>query len=343
MLIEESLLGWKEYELELMRDKNDNVVVVCPIENLDPMGVHTGDSITVAPTMTLSDREYQVLRDAGIAILRAVGVETGGSNVQFAINPADGRLVVIEMNPRVSRSSALASKATGFPIAKVAALLAVGYTLDEVVNDITQVTKAAFEPSIDYVVVKAPRFAFEKFKGAEQKLTTQMKSVGEAMAMGRTFAEESRAQGASQPSRLGLARPRPRGRRPATTARPAAEREDADDALLARSRTPVNRLASGSWPMRLRLGLSPERDPRGDVADRSVVSVSQILDVIWSTRRRGSQASRTWKRWMTLWLRQAQAQGVQRIGRLARLLRRRQEAAEVRAHRQSIWAIRPVS
>jgi carbamoyl-phosphate synthase large subunit len=189
VLIEESLLGWKEYELELMRDKNDNVVIVCPIENLDPMGVHTGDSITVAPSMTLTDREYQIMRDAGIAILRKIGVETGGSNVQFSVNPRDGRLVVIEMNPRVSRSSALASKATGFPIAKVAAMLAIGYTLDEIVNDITQKTKAAFEPSIDYVVVKCPRFAFEKFEGAEARLTTQMKSVGEAMAIGRTFQE----------------------------------------------------------------------------------------------------------------------------------------------------------
>jgi carbamoyl-phosphate synthase large subunit len=189
ILVEESLVGWKEYELELMRDKADNVVVVCSIENLDPMGVHTGDSITVAPVQTLSDREYQKLRDAGIAILRAIGVETGGSNVQFAINPKDGRLVVIEMNPRVSRSSALASKATGFPIAKVAALLAVGFTLDEIENDITKKTKAAFEPSIDYVVVKHPRFDFEKFKGAQRNLTTQMKSVGEAMSIGRTFQE----------------------------------------------------------------------------------------------------------------------------------------------------------
>ena len=189
VLIEESLLGWKEYELELMRDRNDNVVVVCSIENLDPMGVHTGDSITVAPAQTLSDREYQRMRDAGIAILRAVGVETGGSNVQFAINPRDGRMVVIEMNPRVSRSSALASKATGFPIAKVAAKLAVGCTLDEIQNDITQKTKAAFEPSIDYVVVKWPRFNFEKFRGARRELGTQMRAVGEVMSIGRTFEE----------------------------------------------------------------------------------------------------------------------------------------------------------
>ena len=189
VLVEECLVGWKEYELEVVRDIADNVVIVCSIENLDPMGVHTGDSITVAPVQTLTDREYQTLRDAGIAILRAIGVETGGSNVQFAINPKDGRLVVIEMNPRVSRSSALASKATGFPIAKVAAQLAVGYTLDEITNDITQKTKAAFEPSIDYVVVKHPRFAFEKFKGSDRRLTTQMKSVGEAMSIGRTFQE----------------------------------------------------------------------------------------------------------------------------------------------------------
>ena len=189
LLIEECLVGWKEMELEVVRDKADNCIIVCGIENLDPMGVHTGDSITIAPIQTLSDREVQKLRDAAIAILRAVGVETGGSNVQFAVNPKDGRVVVIEMNPRVSRSSALASKATGFPIAKVAALCAVGFTLDEIDNDITRRTKAAFEPSIDYVVVKHPRFDFEKFRGAERKLTTQMKSVGEAMAMGRTFAE----------------------------------------------------------------------------------------------------------------------------------------------------------
>jgi carbamoyl-phosphate synthase large subunit len=189
LLIEECLVGWKEMEMEVVRDKADNCIIVCGIENLDPMGVHTGDSITIAPIQTLTDREVQKLRDASIAILRAIGVETGGSNVQFAVNPKDGRVVVIEMNPRVSRSSALASKATGFPIAKVAALCAVGFTLDEIDNDITKKTKAAFEPSIDYVVVKHPRFDFEKFRGAERKLTTQMKSVGEAMAMGRTFAE----------------------------------------------------------------------------------------------------------------------------------------------------------
>jgi carbamoyl-phosphate synthase large subunit len=189
VLIEESVLGWKEYELELMRDHHDNVVVVCSIENLDPMGVHTGDSITVAPAMTLTDREYQNMRDVGIAVLRAVGVDTGGCNIQFAIHPETGRLVVIEMNPRVSRSSALASKATGFPIAKIAAKLAIGYTLDEIRNDITGETPAAFEPTLDYVVVKVPRFAFEKFPGADTELTTTMKSVGEAMAMGRSFSE----------------------------------------------------------------------------------------------------------------------------------------------------------
>ena len=189
VLIEESVLGWKEYEMEVVRDKADNCIIICSIENIDPMGVHTGDSITVAPALTLTDREYQIMRNASIAVLREIGVETGGSNVQFAVNPADGRLVVIEMNPRVSRSSALASKATGFPIAKVAARLAVGYTLDELLNDITGVTPASFEPTIDYVVTKIPRFAFEKFPGAEPLLTTAMKSVGEVMAIGRTFPE----------------------------------------------------------------------------------------------------------------------------------------------------------
>ena len=189
VLIEESIFGWKEYELELMRDGNDNVVVVCSIENVDPLGVHTGDSVTVAPAMTLTDREYQKMRDLAIAILREVGVDTGGCNIQFAVDPTDGRLVVIEMNPRVSRSSALASKATGFPIAKIAAKLAIGYTLDEIVNDITKETPACFEPTLDYVVVKAPRFAFEKFPGADPTLTTTMKSVGEAMSLGRNFVE----------------------------------------------------------------------------------------------------------------------------------------------------------
>ena len=189
VLVEESVLGWKEYELELMRDRKDNCVVVCSIENLDPMGVHTGDCITVAPAMTLTDREYQQMRDMAFAVIREVGVDTGGCNIQFAVDPATGRQVVIEMNPRVSRSSALASKATGFPIAKIAAKLALGYTLDEIPNDITAETPASFEPSLDYVVVKIPRFAFEKFPGADTTLTTHMKSVGEAMALGRSFTE----------------------------------------------------------------------------------------------------------------------------------------------------------
>ncbi|MEH3107375.1 MAG: carbamoyl-phosphate synthase large subunit [Sphingomonas fennica] len=189
VLVEESVLGWKEYEMEVVRDRNDNAIIICSIENVDPMGVHTGDSITVAPALTLTDKEYQIMRNASIAVLREIGVETGGSNVQFAVNPKDGRLVVIEMNPRVSRSSALASKATGFPIAKVAAKLAVGYTLDEIDNDITGATPASFEPTIDYVVTKVPRFAFEKFKGADDQLTTAMKSVGETMAIGRNIHE----------------------------------------------------------------------------------------------------------------------------------------------------------
>ena len=189
ILIEESVIGWKEYELEIMRDKADNVVIICSIENLDPMGIHTGDSITCAPALTLTDRQYQKMRDAAIAIIREIGVETGGSNIQFAVNPENGRMVVIEMNPRVSRSSALASKATGFPIAKIAAKLAVGYTLDEIRNDITRETPASFEPTIDYCVVKIPRFTFEKFPEADPTLGVQMKSVGETMAIGRTFKE----------------------------------------------------------------------------------------------------------------------------------------------------------
>jgi carbamoyl-phosphate synthase large subunit len=189
VLIEESLLGWKEYEMEVMRDKADNCVIICSIENFDPMGVHTGDSITVAPIQTLTDKEFQIMRDQSFAVIRAVGVETGGSNIQFGVNPDNGRMVIIEMNPRVSRSSALASKATGFPIAKIAAKLAVGYLLDEIKNDITRETPASFEPTIDYVVTKIPRFAFEKFPQADPTLNTQMKSVGEAMAIGRTFKE----------------------------------------------------------------------------------------------------------------------------------------------------------
>src|SRR5579864_51796 len=189
VLIEESVIGWKEYELEVMRDKADNVVIVCSIENFDPMGVHTGDSITVAPIQTLTDREYQAMRDASIAVIREIGVDTGGSNIQFGVNAETGRMVVIEMNPRVSRSSALASRATGFPIAKIAAKLAVGYTLDEIPNDITRKTPACFEPTLDYVVVKIPKWQFEKFPGADESLGPQMKSVGEVMAIGRTFKE----------------------------------------------------------------------------------------------------------------------------------------------------------
>ncbi|MCP4721294.1 MAG: carbamoyl-phosphate synthase large subunit, partial [Desulfobacteraceae bacterium] len=189
VMLEESVLGWKEYELEVMRDHADNVVIICSIENIDAMGVHTGDSITVAPAQTLSDKEYQKLRDASIAIIREIGVDTGGSNVQFAVNPENGDMIIVEMNPRVSRSSALASKATGFPIAKIAAKLAVGYTLDEIPNDITGETLACFEPSIDYCVVKIPRWTFEKFPEAEDILTTAMKSVGETMSIGRTFKE----------------------------------------------------------------------------------------------------------------------------------------------------------
>ncbi len=189
VLIEESIIGWKEYEMEVMRDMDDNVVIICSIENFDPMGVHTGDSITVAPAQTLTDKEYQRMRDASLQIIREIGVETGGSNIQFAVHPQTGRMIVIEMNPRVSRSSALASKATGFPIAKIAAKLAVGYRLWELQNDITKKTQACFEPTIDYVVTKVPRFAFEKFAEADSTLTTQMKSVGETMAIGRTFKE----------------------------------------------------------------------------------------------------------------------------------------------------------
>jgi carbamoyl-phosphate synthase large subunit len=224
VLLEESILGWKEYELELMRDRNDNVVVVCSIENVDPMGVHTGDSVTVAPAMTLTDREYQRMRDLAIAVLRAVGVDTGGCNIQFAVHPRSGQMVVIELNPRVSRSSALASKATGFPIAKIAARLAIGYTLDEIRNDITGLTPASFEPALDYVVVKVPRFAFEKFPGADQTLTTHMKSVGEAMAIGRSFPEalQKALRSLEQPSA------------PLSWAKPPGDRA----ALVARCRVP---------------------------------------------------------------------------------------------------------
>ena len=227
VLIEESLLGWKEYEMEVVRDRKDNCIIICSIENVDPMGVHTGDSITVAPALTLTDKEYQIMRNASIACLREIGVETGGSNVQFAVNPKDGRLIVIEMNPRVSRSSALASKATGFPIAKVAAKLAVGYTLDEIMNDITGATPASFEPTIDYVVTKIPRFAFEKFKGAEPVLSTAMKSVGEVMAIGRNI--QRSMQKALRGLETGLSGFNFVDRLKGATARPAAQRAGQGD------------------------------------------------------------------------------------------------------------------
>src|SRR5438093_3092191 len=236
ILIEESLIGWKEYETEVMRDKADNCVIVCSIENLDPMGVHTGDSITVAPVQTLTDKEWQIMRDASFACIREIGVETGGSNIQFAVNPANGRMVIIEMNPRVSRSSALASKATGFPIAKIAAKLAIGYTLDEIPNDITKSTPASFEPTIDYCVVKIPRFNFEKFPQADPTLTTQMKSVGEVMAIGRTFKESLQKAIRSLEldlnglvSRLGLDRGIPDG----------FDRQNAVERVRQRLRTPI--------------------------------------------------------------------------------------------------------
>ncbi|HZQ30263.1 MAG TPA: carbamoyl-phosphate synthase large subunit [Mycobacterium sp.] len=264
VLIEESIYGWKEFELELMRDGHDNVVVVCSIENVDPMGVHTGDSVTVAPAMTLTDREYQRMRDLGIAVLREVGVDTGGCNIQFAVDPKDGRLIVIEMNPRVSRSSALASKATGFPIAKIAAKLAIGYTLDEILNDITKETPACFEPTLDYVVVKAPRFAFEKFPGADPTLTTTMKSVGEAMSLGRNFIEAlGKVMRSLETTRAGFwTKPDPEG--------------DIDD-VLERLRTPSEgRLYD--IELALRLGASVEQ-----VAEASAVDpwfVEQIAGLI---------------------------------------------------------------
>jgi carbamoyl-phosphate synthase large subunit len=267
VLIEESIYGWKEFELELMRDGKDNVVVVCSIENVDPMGVHTGDSVTVAPAMTLTDREYQRMRDLGIDILREVGVDTGGCNIQFAVDPHDGRLIVIEMNPRVSRSSALASKATGFPIAKIAAKLAVGYTLDEILNDITKETPACFEPTLDYVVVKAPRFAFEKFPGADPTLTTTMKSVGEAMSLGRNFVEAlGKVMRSLETSRAGFW----------TTSDPEGAEDGAEDALE-RLRTPTEgRLYD--IELALRLGASVKR-----VAEASGVDpwfVAQIAELV---------------------------------------------------------------
>ena len=268
VLIEESVLGWKEFEMEVVRDRADNCIIVCSIENVDPMGIHTGDSVTVAPALTLTDKEYQRMRDASIACLRAIGVDTGGSNVQFAVNPADGRMVIIEMNPRVSRSSALASKATGFPIAKIAAKLAVGYTLDELANDITRVTPASFEPTIDYVVVKIPRFTFEKFPGTPALLTTSMKSVGEAMAIGRSFAEalqkglrsmetglsgldeiEPPGDGGPDAFRAALSAPRPdRLLMAAQALRAGLSVEDIHDAMQVRSLVPARARDASSTP-----------------------------------------------------------------------------------------------
>jgi carbamoyl-phosphate synthase large subunit len=271
VLIEESIYGWKEFELELMRDSKDNVVVVCSIENFDPMGVHTGDSVTVAPAMTLTDREYQKMRDLGIAILREVGVDTGGCNIQFAVDPADGRLIVIEMNPRVSRSSALASKATGFPIAKIAAKLAIGYTLDEIVNDITKETPACFEPTLDYVVVKAPRFAFEKFPGADPTLTTTMKSVGEAMSLGRNFIEAlGKVMRSLETGRAGFWT----GPDPDVTV----------DELLERLRTPTDgRLYDIEFA--LRLGASVERVAEASGVDPWFVEQIGGLVALWAELR----------------------------------------------------------
>jgi carbamoyl-phosphate synthase large subunit len=271
VLIEESIYGWKEFELELMRDGKDNVVVVCSIENFDPMGVHTGDSVTVAPAMTLTDREYQKMRDLGIAILREVGVDTGGCNIQFAVDPADGRLIVIEMNPRVSRSSALASKATGFPIAKIAAKLAIGYTLDEIVNDITKETPACFEPTLDYVVVKAPRFAFEKFPGADPTLTTTMKSVGEAMSLGRNFIEAlGKVMRSLETGRTGFWT----GPDPDVTV----------DELLDRLRTPTDgRLYD--IELALRLGASVERVAEASGVDPWFVEQIGGLVALWAELR----------------------------------------------------------
>jgi carbamoyl-phosphate synthase large subunit len=268
VLIEESVLGWKEYELELMRDRKDNVVVVCSIENLDPMGVHTGDSVTVAPAMTLTDREYQRMRDLGIAVLREVGVDTGGCNIQFAVHPDTGRLVVIEMNPRVSRSSALASKATGFPIAKIAAKLAIGYTLDEIPNDITRQTPAAFEPALDYIVVKVPRFAFEKFPGADVELTTTMKSVGEAMSLGRSFPEAlNKAMRSMETGQAGFwTRPDPAGATLETT--------------LAELATPHDgRLYTMERALRLGATVTEVRDASGGVDPWFVDQIASLVDL----------------------------------------------------------------
>ncbi len=269
VLVEESVLGWKEFEMEVVRDTADNCIIVCSIENLDPMGVHTGDSITVAPAQTLTDKEYQRLRDASIAVLRKIGVDTGGSNVQFGVNAEDGRVVVIEMNPRVSRSSALASKATGFPIAKVAAKLAVGYTLDELRNEITGgKTPASFEPAIDYVVTKIPRFAFEKFPAADARLTTQMKSVGEVMAIGRTFQESlQKALRGLETGKNGLnpSQPRHGDARGPGRAQARAEGTGSRPRVLRRRRVPRRPVARGQSYALTRIDpwfLGADRGPR---------------------------------------------------------------------------------
>ena len=263
ILVEESVIGWKEFELEVMRDVADNFVVICSIENIDPMGVHTGDSITVAPALTLTDKEYQRMRDMGRRIIRRVGVETGGSNIQFAINPDDGRIVAIEMNPRVSRSSALASKATGFPIAKIAAKLALGYHLDEIPNDITRLTPASFEPTIDYIVVKFPRWNFEKFPQADRTLTTQMKSVGEAMAIGRTFKEAF----------LKAVRSLELGKSGSLFAETAAQLEEEDETALRKRLVVPNDRRMWALFRALRRGWSVETHSRAD-EDRSAGSCS---------------------------------------------------------------------
>jgi carbamoyl-phosphate synthase large subunit len=287
ILIDESLLGWKEFEMEVVRDRKDNAIIVCSIENVDPMGVHTGDSITVAPALTLTDKEYQIMRNGSIAVLREIGVETGGSNVQWAINPADGRMVVIEMNPRVSRSSALASKATGFPIAKVAAKLAVGYTLDELDNDITKVTPASFEPTIDYVVTKIPRFAFEKFPGSKPELTTAMKSVGEAMAIGRTFHESLQKALASLETGLtGLDEIDIPGALPSSDARgvtPAPDHAAITRALSARTPDRLRIIAQA-----MRHGLSDEDIAAATAFDPWFLArIREIVDVEADLRRNG--------------------------------------------------------
>ena len=288
ILVEQSVIGWKEFELEVMRDGADNFVVICSIENIDPMGVHTGDSITVAPALTLTDKEYQRMRDAARRIIRRVGVETGGSNIQFAINPADGRMVAIEMNPRVSRSSALASKATGFPIAKIAAKLALGYRLDEIPNDITRTTPASFEPTIDYVVVKVPRWAFEKFPQADRTLTTQMKSVGEAMAIGRTFKEAFLK--AFRSLELGKS-----GRAVRPDRRPASRSSDEDDAALQQALGDSDRSPDVGGVPRARAGLEPRRDPPAH-AHRSVVPDAVPADRRARARGRGRRRARPVRR-----------------------------------------------